>query len=337
VPTGIGTALLVGGLASGAASAAGGIMQAGAAKSAAQTEAQAAQQAAQLQSQEFQTINQEMSPYRVGGSEGLIGVENLLGIPTTSVASAAPAAPVPTGGGNALVSTLQKYVGHGYRQDFVNQIQSMIQQGAHPSDIMGALQNWGSTTTSGTNAAAKAEIFKAAGGLKPGIAPTPTPSTMTAGPSTANIQDFLSKTPGYQFALDQGTQAVENMFAAQGLSKSGPLAKGLSQYVTGLANQTYQQQLGNFMNLAGLGEQATAQTGQFGMQSVAQQNALLTGGASASAAGQIGAANALTGGLSGLTGGVSNALLLNSLNNAGMFGAGASGSGNALALPTATG
>lgn len=55
----------------------------------------------------------------------------------------------------------------------------------------------------------------------------------------------LEKTPGYQFALQQGLKGTQNSYAAKGLGVSGAALKGASDYATGLASQTYQQQFQN--------------------------------------------------------------------------------------------
>lgn len=59
-------------------------------------------------------------------------------------------------------------------------------------------------------------------------------------------QAQLEQTPGYQFTLQQGTNAVNNANSAKGWGDSGPGAKGLANYVTGLASNTYQQQFTNY-------------------------------------------------------------------------------------------
>lgn len=121
----------------------------------------------------------------------------------------------------------------------------------------------------------------------------------------------LEQTPGYQFTRDQGMKAVTNQFTSQGLGgpNSGAFAKGLSQYVTGLASNTYQQQFQNDLTsrstlysmltgLVGGGQNAAAQLG--GFQSGVGNNIqnLITGQGNANASGIIGSSNALGGGIS---------------------------------------
>jgi hypothetical protein len=130
----------------------------------------------------------------------------------------------------------------------------------------------------------------------------------------------LEQTPGYQFTQQQGNKALDNAMAAKGLSLSGAQLKGLDQYNTGLASQTFQQQYQNalqnfntnygqagdqYNRLAGLvklGQNSAAGVGDAGIQTASNIGNTLMGGANAQAAGQMGAAKALSGGLSSLGG-----------------------------------
>lgn len=127
----------------------------------------------------------------------------------------------------------------------------------------------------------------------------------------------LENTPGYQFALQQGLQATQNGFAAQGLAQSGPALKGAANYATGLASTTYQSVIGDYYNAMGLGESAAAQTGALGATLQGQSNAAGTAAGAATAAGTIGAANAMTGGINSALSGVSNAFMLQALGGGG--------------------
>lgn len=149
----------------------------------------------------------------------------------------------------------------------------------------------------------------------------------------------LEATPGYQFNLDQGLKATQNGYAAQGLGSSGAALKGAATYASGLADTTYQNQFSNALNtyntnlgvqqnLANLGENAAAQTGQYATQTGANVGQTAVGAANASAAGAVGTANAVNSGL----GSISNAYLYNNLFNS----SGASIYGSSSSLPAAT-
>lgn len=120
----------------------------------------------------------------------------------------------------------------------------------------------------------------------------------------------LENTPGYQFTLQQGLKSLNNQNSAQGLGLSGAQQKGLLQYATGLANQTYgdqynralqqfttnyglaSDQAGRLASLAGLGQNAAAGIGNAGMNNASNISSLLAQGASSLGSGGIGAANA---------------------------------------------
>lgn len=188
--------------------------------------------------------------------------------------------------------------------------------------------------------------------------------TFNYGAFTAPSAADAAATPGYQFTLDQGLKAVQNSASAKGLGASGAAFKGASSYATGLADSTYgdtfnralstygtnrNNALGNYttnygtasdnvnrlLGLVAAGGNAAAQTGQLGMQSTNSIAGTLQSGAAASAAGQVGAANAITGGVNNATSG----LMLNSLlnktpiaNNTGatLYGTNATGTNGAI-------
>ncbi len=159
-----------------------------------------------------------------------------------------------------------------------------------------------------------------------GTAPGTSPQTaaLTA-PFNPTIEQ-LEKTPGYQFTLDQGQKAVANKFAGMGLGTSGALGKGLADYASGLASNTFQQQFNNYWNQnksifdmlsgrANAGQTAATSIVPSGVQSAAQTSQFTTQAAAAQAGGEIGSANALTTGLSNLAATTSNAAITAALGN----------------------
>lgn len=62
------------------------------------------------------------------------------------------------------------------------------------------------------------------------------------------IQSALEATPGYKFTRDQGLKATQNSFAARGLGNSGAALRGAADYTTGLAGNTYEQRLSDYLN-----------------------------------------------------------------------------------------
>lgn len=144
---------------------------------------------------------------------------------------------------------------------------------------------------------------------------------MNPGGSAAQLQ-ALRNTPGYQFAVDQGGQALDRSAASRGLLLSGGQLKDVTSYGQGMADQLFGTTLSQLQSygtalsgMSSLGENAAAQTGN-------------AGATAANAAGQFqqnaGTANAsATAGITNQIGG-----LLQNSSVQGLFNG--SGSGGAL-------
>lgn len=78
-----------------------------------------------------------------------------------------------------------------------------------------------------------------------------------AGANSATTLAALQNTPGYQFTQQQGQQGILNAASASGGVGGNTLA-ALDQYNTGLADQTYQNAVGNAQGAVGLGQAAAA-------------------------------------------------------------------------------
>jgi len=154
---------------------------------------------------------------------------------------------------------------------------------------------------------------------------------------TYNMPQFgaqeYQQSPGYSFALQGGTQALQNAGATTTGAMSGNVLKALQGFGTGLANQDYQQNYQNFATnygnqftannsnfwstananaknqsdifnrlaqLAGSGQNAGASLGALGNTAAGNIGNAYIGAGNAGAAGTIGSANATTGGLNSL-------------------------------------
>lgn len=118
----------------------------------------------------------------------------------------------------------------------------------------------------------------------------------------------FSKDPGYGFRLSEGQKALERNAAARGGLISGGALKAAQRYGQEMGSQEYTNafnryqternaRLNPLQSLAGVGQTATNQLGQFGAQNAGAMGNYMTGAAAAGAAGQMGAANAMTSGL----------------------------------------
>jgi hypothetical protein len=137
-----------------------------------------------------------------------------------------------------------------------------------------------------------------------------------------NPSNYIN-TPGYQFQLQQGENAVNSSAAAKGNALSGGTLTALQNYGSGLANSTYnqayqnylagtQQQYNQLSGLASLGLGATNQAANANLSTANGVSNLYTQQGNAQAAGIIGQQNALNGAITGVTGAANGY----SLNNA---------------------
>lgn len=127
-----------------------------------------------------------------------------------------------------------------------------------------------------------------------------------AAPFTA--ADFTTD-PGYGFELAQGQQALERSAAARGGLLSGATLKGTESYAQGLASQEYQNafnryqtqqqsRIGALQNLSNSGQQSVNSLTNAASNYGANLSGAATGAGEASAAGDVGVANALDAGIS---------------------------------------
>lgn len=112
----------------------------------------------------------------------------------------------------------------------------------------------------------------------------------------------FQETPGFQFQMNQGQQAIDGSAAARGQVFSGATLKAQQQFGQGLANQEYGNYLNRLSGMAGAGQAAAGQQATAaGNMGVSSGNALASIG-NAQAAGAIGMGNAVMGGINNLVG-----------------------------------
>ena len=125
----------------------------------------------------------------------------------------------------------------------------------------------------------------------------------------------FTATPGYQWRLDQGVQAVERSAAARGLLRSGAAAKAIQRYGEGLASSEYGAYADRLAQLAGIGQASAAQTSASGMAATSgiAQALGAAGNARASSYANTGSA---------INQGVNNVLTAYLMQRGGFFGGG---------------
>ena len=135
-------------------------------------------------------------------------------------------------------------------------------------------------------------------------------------PGAFTGQVNLGQDPGYAFRLSEGQKALDRSAAARGGMISGGALKAAQRFGQDLGSQEYQNAYNRALTgynanvareatgynrlaaLAGIGQTATSQIGAAGAANAANMGNYLTSGAAANAAGQMGQAKAVSGGLS---------------------------------------
>lgn len=160
-------------------------------------------------------------------------------------------------------------------------------------------------TTGGSALSSIADMYGLAGG-----------TGANAGSTGSGVQNFsaFTNSPNYQFALQQGGQAVDESAASKGQTLSGANQMAQLSFGQGLASQQFNQYYANLSGLAGLGESASAQQANANQSTGNSLASLQTSAGTSAASGTVGAANALTGGINS---GASSLGLYSLLNNGG--------------------
>lgn len=120
--------------------------------------------------------------------------------------------------------------------------------------------------------------------------------------------DEFTKDPGYAFRLKEGQKALDAQAAARGGLISGNALRAATSYGQEMGSQEYTNAFNRYQqeraaklqplqSLAGVGQTTAANLGAAGAANAGAVGNYLTGGAAASAAGQVGAANAITSGV----------------------------------------
>lgn len=268
---GIGAA--VGGIAS-------GLMGARSASKAADAQTAAAQAQIDLQREIYQKTSRKFQPYYQAGNNALAAYMYEMGL-----------GPAPTVGGTPL--TITRVTQGGYRAPSSSQNRSGVQlSDRQKSMIQGYWAQNGFDLNAGPNGG---DTFRVGG---------KTFSTMAEAQKYANqnargaseYQGFTA-TPGYQFRVDEGNNAINAMAGARGGLVSGATMQALQERGQNLATEEY----GNYMNrlsgLTGMGMSAAGNQASAGANYASGASNALANQGNAQAAGYIGQSNALMGGI----------------------------------------
>ncbi len=141
------------------------------------------------------------------------------------------------------------------------------------------------------------------------------------------LQDFV-KDPGYDFRLQEGTDAVEASAAARGGALSGGALKELTRFGQKFASNEYNNAYNRWNNdittrfnrlsgVAGTGQTAARDVAAAGADNARTVGDMITSGASARASGYAGVANSVNNGVSNLANWYQSQQLLAALNKNG--------------------
>ncbi len=137
----------------------------------------------------------------------------------------------------------------------------------------------------------------------------------------------FTNTPDYQFAFDQGLQALDRSAASRGSLLSGGQVKGAQEFGQGLASQQFSNYFNRLLSLFQVGGNAAGtflggavNSGNAALNgaltSAQQQGSTLSSIGATQAAGTIGSANSLVGGIQGAGSAVAQGLVLPAYLNA---------------------
>jgi len=138
----------------------------------------------------------------------------------------------------------------------------------------------------------------------------------------------MTADPGYAFRLSEGQKALDRQAAARGGLISGSALKAATRYGQDMGSQEYNSSFNRYLaqrnaelnplqSLAGMGQTTGTNLGSMGASNAANVGNLATSGAAATAAGNVGATNAITGGLGTYLNYSQGNSLINALKNRG--------------------
>ncbi len=112
----------------------------------------------------------------------------------------------------------------------------------------------------------------------------------------------FENSPGYTFAVNQGTQAINRQASANGSLYTPNTLAAVGQYVTGTASQNYNNYMQNLLATAGLGSQANSGVSTAALSTGANISQLQQNQGNANASGTAGTTGAITNLLGGSSG-----------------------------------
>lgn len=270
-------------------------IQAGSADRAGGQAAAGANRASDTQMQMFDTVNKQGAPWRQAGENALRLINFGFGTGAAPSMGAAPAGADPALWGDPNYQKAWR----AFNDAHTAQYGVPVPANADPAVVSDRLRNWfGYVPSAGGGGGGGAGEVDPATGLSSGY------FTRQFGANDLNAQ----LAPNWKFALDQGIGATRNAANLQTGLLSGNTLKGIADYTLNKSGDLYQQAFNNYQaqqsnifnrlsNIAGLGQQSNASTGQAGASLAGNAGQAQTAAGAAQAAGTMGVGNALGGGV----------------------------------------
>lgn len=283
------------------ASVIAGSKAANATENAANTAAAASEAGTQAQvaeaQREYDLTRSDYAPYRDAGTGALGALQSLYGLPATTGIGA----PGTANNDGVAWGTGQD---SGAYQTIANKAPANVDWGAYVKGNPDALAQWNAQTPDlasfNGDIAKFGEFHYENDGSRRDLTPYQSTSTGgvagAAGATGTDPTSIIEATPGYQFRLQQGINAVKANASAKGNLGSTATQKNIEQFADGTASDEYNQYANRLASLAGVGQTATGSTtaagtaasstiaGAYGANAVNQGNAATAAGNARSSA-----------------------------------------------------
>jgi hypothetical protein len=235
-----------------------------AAREAATIQANSAAQANQVLEGQYNRTERSLAPWLQGGELALSELQKLMGIQSPGASAGIRKPTWADAAGEHLNWHIGKY-GRGYND---------------ASDM------------SAKNAQTQAILDRMTGEYDQQVAALP----QQQGSSGVSME-ALESNPAYQFNLQQGLKAIEKSAARNKMSYAPATLQDIGRFSQGLASNEFDKIWQRLFNLSSGGQNAAVQQGGFGTNTAGQIGNNITSAGAAKAAGQIGSANAIAGGV----------------------------------------
>lgn len=261
-------------------SIAGGLIQSSSARRASNAQTQAAAADREMQREFYHQTRDDLAPYRNAGTNALAPLMYDLGLLSEA----------PTIGATPLEVTAHSRtipVGDNYRPS----VQDLFRRGG--GEAADDIFNPEGRTTTEEGWMVGGQFFADRGEADA--------YAMANGTGGAQYGGF-TESPGYQYRLNQGLDAVEASAASRGMLRSGSTLNALNQTAQDYATNEYGAHINRLMGAAGMGQQAASQQVAANQNAAANMSNTYAAQGNAQAAGAIAQGNAMSGTLNNLAG-----------------------------------